>query len=73
VRFNGGQPLEHADVKRAIAAAEARLAASGRLLIRKSGTEPLIRVMAEAEDERLVDEVVGSLAGEIARVAGAGG
>ena len=73
MRFNGGQPLEHAGVTRAIAAAEARLAASGRLLIRKSGTEPLIRVMAEAEDERLADEVAGSLAGEIARVAGAGG
>lgn len=58
VRFKGGAPLETAGVKAAIAAAEAALAGSGRLLIRKSGTEPLIRVMAEGEDKALVARVV---------------
>ena len=58
VRFNGGQPLETSPVKAAIADGEARLSGRGRLLIRKSGTEPLIRVMAEGEDEALVAEVV---------------
>ena len=58
VRFGGGQPLDAASVKTAIADGEARLSGSGRLLIRKSGTEPLIRVMAEGEDEALVGEVV---------------
>ncbi|MGZ8361674.1 MAG: phosphoglucosamine mutase, partial [Allosphingosinicella sp.] len=53
VRFDGGTPLRHPDVKAAIADGEARLAGRGRLVIRKSGTEPLIRVMAEGEDEGL--------------------
>jgi phosphoglucosamine mutase len=48
-------------VKAAIADGEARLSGSGRLVIRKSGTEPLIRVMAEGEDEALVAEVVGQI------------
>ena len=61
VRFGGGAPLEDAAVKAAIAAGEARLEGSGRLVIRKSGTEPLIRVMAEGEDEALVGEVVDSI------------
>ena len=58
VRFNGGQPLEAAGVRQAIADGETRLAGTGRILIRKSGTEPMIRVMAEGEDEALVGEVV---------------
>jgi phosphoglucosamine mutase len=61
VRFKGGAPLEAASVKAAIAEAEAALAASGRLLIRKSGTEPLIRVMAEGEDKALVTRVVDAV------------
>jgi phosphoglucosamine mutase len=61
VRFGGGAPLEAASVKTAIADAEARLNGSGRLVIRKSGTEPLIRVMAEGEDEALVEQVVDSI------------
>ena len=61
VRFEGGAPLGTAAVKAAIADAEARLAGRGRLVIRKSGTEPLIRVMAEGEDESLVDEVVDTI------------
>jgi len=61
VRFEGGVPLEKASVKDAIAAGEARLNGTGRLLIRKSGTEPLIRVMAEGEDLALVEDVVDSI------------
>jgi phosphoglucosamine mutase len=61
VRFDSGQPLEAPSVKAAVADGEARLVGNGRLLIRKSGTEPLIRVMAEGEDETLVNEVVDSI------------
>jgi phosphoglucosamine mutase len=61
VRFDGGQPLETSPVKAAIADAEARLSGTGRLVIRKSGTEPLIRVMAEGEDEKLVEDVVDQI------------
>jgi phosphoglucosamine mutase len=66
LRFNGGQPLEDASVKAAIQAAEASLSGCGRLLVRKSGTEPVIRVMAEGEDEILVGRVVEDLANAIA-------
>jgi phosphoglucosamine mutase len=61
VRFSGGAPLEAERVKAAIASAEQRLQGSGRLVIRKSGTEPLIRVMAEGEDSKLVEAVVDSI------------
>jgi len=61
VRFSGGAPLEAASVRQAIAAGEQKLGSSGRLVIRKSGTEPLIRVMAEGEDGALVAEVVDSI------------
>jgi phosphoglucosamine mutase len=61
VRFAGGAPLETDGVKRAIAEGEAKLGGSGRLVIRKSGTEPLIRVMAEGEDEALVEQVVDTI------------
>lgn len=61
VRYEGDSPLELANVQEAVADAEARLAAVGRLLIRKSGTEPLIRVMAEGENPRLVEQVVDGL------------
>ncbi|MBN2905742.1 MAG: phosphoglucosamine mutase [Rhodobacteraceae bacterium] len=57
----GGDPLGSAPVQAAIAAAEASLAGNGRLLIRKSGTEPLIRVMAECEDDGLLTRVVASV------------
>jgi phosphoglucosamine mutase len=62
VRFSGSSPLKDAAVQREIAAQEERLGERGRVLIRASGTEPVIRVMAEAEDERLVEETVASLA-----------
>ncbi len=61
VRFEGREPLESPKVKAAIADGEARLGGDGRLVIRKSGTEPVIRVMAEGEDEALVDEVVDTV------------
>lgn len=62
VRFGAGQkPLENAHVRAAIAEGEARLIGKGRVLIRKSGTEPLIRVMAEGEDEALVAAVVSDI------------
>ncbi|MCP8894192.1 phosphoglucosamine mutase [Shinella daejeonensis] len=66
VRVKAGKPLEDPAVHQAIADAENELAAGGRLLIRPSGTEPLIRVMAEGDDrakvERIVDELVGVIA-----------
>jgi phosphoglucosamine mutase len=66
VRYASGQaPLEAAAVRDAIAAAEARLDGQGRLVIRPSGTEPLIRVMAEAEDEALMAEVVAEVVGAV--------
>ncbi len=62
VRYTAGNaPLEIAKVQDAIAAGEARLAASGRLLIRRSGTEPLIRVMAESRDPDLMRVVVDDI------------
>ncbi len=61
----GTAPLEAASVQQVIAAAEADLAGKGRLLIRKSGTEPLIRVMAECEDSTLLETVVQGVVDEI--------
>jgi phosphoglucosamine mutase len=61
VRFNGGAPLEDKAVKQRIADAERELEGRGRLLIRKSGTEPLIRVMAEGDDPKLVEKVVDDI------------
>ena len=62
VRYtNGKTPLESASVQKVIAAGEARLSGTGRLLIRKSGTEPLIRVMGEAGDTTLLDAVLGDI------------
>jgi phosphoglucosamine mutase len=70
VRFAAGSDVMALPVvERAIAAAETRLNGTGRLLIRKSGTEPVIRVMAEGEDERLVETLVAELAATIAAAA----
>jgi phosphoglucosamine mutase len=66
VRFTGGKPLDQADVKAAIEDARSRLGAKGRLVIRPSGTEPLIRVMAEGDDSSLVEQVVDDIVGVIA-------
>jgi phosphoglucosamine mutase len=65
VTFNGGDPLGDKAVRQAIKDGEGRLGAGGRLLIRPSGTEPVIRVMAEGEDEALITSVVGDIAGVI--------
>jgi len=62
VRFDGGaEPLETDRVRKSIAEAEAELEGRGRLVIRKSGTEPLIRVMAEGDDPALVERVVNDI------------
>jgi len=65
VRFAGASPLRDAAVQAEIAAQEKRLGGKGRVLIRPSGTEPVIRVMAEAEDEAVVEDTVQILAGVI--------
>ena len=69
LRFGGGKPLEKASVKAAIADGEARLGQTGRLVIRPSGTEPLIRVMAEGDDHALVEAVVDDIIGALKQVA----
>jgi phosphoglucosamine mutase len=69
VRFKKGAPLESDKVKATIEAGNARLGAHGRILVRKSGTEPLIRVMAEGEDEKLVRAVVRDIASAIEEAA----
>ena len=61
VRYSEGKPLEDARVREAIEGGKARLGSKGRLVIRPSGTEPVIRVMAEGDDEKLVDLVVGDI------------
>jgi phosphoglucosamine mutase len=58
VKHSGGAPLEKAQVKKAIADGEKTLGKKGRLFIRPSGTEPLIRVMAEGEDSKMIAQVV---------------
>ncbi|WP_417687002.1 phosphoglucosamine mutase [Roseibium sp.] len=69
VRYSGGKPLEQDAVKAAILDGEQRLGTSGRLVIRASGTEPLIRVMAEGDDEFLVKQVVNDIADVVAKSA----
>ena len=65
----GADPLSAAEVRAVIADAEARLAGTGRVLIRKSGTEPLIRVMAEAENETVLREVVDGIVAAVEKAA----
>lgn len=61
VRYSGGKPLEDKHVRKAIADAESELAKHGRLVIRASGTEPLIRVMAEGDDRAQIETIVDNL------------
>ena len=61
VRYTNLSPLEAKIVKDVIKEGEARLGETGRLLIRQSGTEPIIRVMAEGEDSKLIDEIVNDI------------
>jgi phosphoglucosamine mutase len=69
VRYTEGRPLEDERVRAAIEGAKARLGAAGRLVIRPSGTEPVIRVMAEGDDERLVASIVGDIVDAVRKAA----
>jgi len=72
VRYTAGQtPLDDSKVQLIIGGAEQELVGKGRLLIRKSGTEPLIRVMAECEDPDLLTDVVDRIVDEVARATAA--
>jgi len=69
VRYKKGKPLEDAKVKSAITSAEKRLNGNGRLVIRPSGTEPVIRVMGEGDDQVLVEEVVDGIVDALSQAA----
>jgi phosphoglucosamine mutase len=69
VRFRGGAPLDNAMVSSAIADGKARLGAGGRLVIRMSGTEPVVRVMAEGDDRGLVEAVVDDIVEAVSQAA----
>jgi phosphoglucosamine mutase len=70
IRYNGSaEPLDAAAVKAAISAGETRLGDAGRLVIRKSGTEPVIRVMGEAENAAILDQVVDDICAAVERAA----
>jgi phosphoglucosamine mutase len=69
VRFASGKPLESNKVQAVIAEAEQRLNGSGRVVVRASGTESLIRIMAEGDDEKLVNQVVKEIVGVVKQVA----
>jgi phosphoglucosamine mutase len=68
-RLNGGRPLEEPSVQRCIEAAQLRLGGRGRLLVRPSGTEPLVRIMVEADDEVLLERVLSEVGDAIERYA----
>jgi phosphoglucosamine mutase len=68
-RYKGGQPLDNDNVRRVIADAETKLAGAGRLVIRPSGTEPVIRVMGEGDDADLVAAVVDDIVDVLGRAA----
>jgi phosphoglucosamine mutase len=70
VPANGGRPLADRRVKDSIQAGEARLAGAGRLLVRESGTEPIVRVMAEGDDEAVLHAVIDDIARAIADATG---
>jgi phosphoglucosamine mutase len=69
VKFENGKPLDNSKVQDAIKKAEQTLVKNGRLLVRASGTEPVIRVMAEGDDAKLIENVVGDLCAVIETVA----
>ena len=68
VRFVGGKPLDAKTVKEAIADGEAQLNGSGRIVVRASGTEPLIRIMAEGDDQAMVQKVVSAIVSAVKAV-----
>ena len=69
VRTGGGKPLENKRVQHAIDEARARLGVQGRLVIRPSGTEPLIRVMAEGDNDAVVTQVVDTICDAVEQAA----
>ena len=69
VRYKQGKPLENAKVRSAIESAEQKLNGHGRLVIRPSGTEPVIRVMGEGDDKTLVEDVVAGIVDALADAA----
>jgi phosphoglucosamine mutase len=69
VRYAGGAPLDDTQVKAVIADAEAKLNGAGRLVIRPSGTEPVIRVMAEGDDAVQVERVVAAICDAVQKAA----
>ncbi len=69
VRYKDGKPLDNRDVKKAIEDGRVKLGNAGRLVIRPSGTEPVIRVMAEGDDEGLINRVVGEIVAALSKVA----
>jgi phosphoglucosamine mutase len=71
VRYRAGRPLDDAGVQSAIHAAESRLNGHGRLLIRPSGTEPVIRVMGEGDNRDMVEEVVDTIVDALGNAAAA--
>lgn len=71
VRYASGHPLEDTRVVKAIEGAKAKLGENGRLVIRPSGTEPVIRVMAEGDDEKVVSSIVGDICDAVKSAAAA--
>lgn len=71
VRYSNGQPLEDTRVVKAIEGAKEKLGENGRLVIRPSGTEPVIRVMAEGDDEKIVSSIVGDIVDAVKSAAAA--
>jgi len=69
VGYKGGKPLENAKVRSAIEEAEQRLNGHGRVLVRPSGTEPVIRVMGEGDDKVLVEEIVDGIVDALTQAA----
>jgi phosphoglucosamine mutase len=69
VHYKSGKPLENAEVRSVIADAQARLDGHGRLIVRSSGTEPVIRVMGEGDDKVLIEEVVDEIVEALTRAA----
>ena len=69
VRYQSGKPMESAAVRSAIASAEKKLGRGGRLIVRPSGTEPVIRVMGEGDDRNLVESVVDDVVEALSEVA----
>ena len=69
VRYQKGKPLDDAQVRSVIASAERKLGRGGRLIVRPSGTEPVIRVMGEGDDRTLVESVVDDVVEALSEIA----